>query len=133
MWLIPRDDPDASDHNPPIRDAIMDHQDAAPPVFRSLKRRRLSRQPAADDDQPADAPDDAPDPTMPSVVPLSKRRLFRARNMGLDVSTPPAPAALQPPRDAMPDPAQTPRPASLAPIKFAPPTGLVKDDLEKHM
>jgi hypothetical protein len=55
--------------------------------------------------------------------------MFRARNMGLDVSAPAAMPALQPPRAPMP----TPDPASLAPINFAPPTGLVKDDLEKHM
>ena len=53
--------------------------------------------------------------------------MFRARNMGLDVSAPSAMPALQPPRAPMPDP------TNLAPINFAPPTGLVKDDLEKHM
>jgi hypothetical protein len=96
--------------------------DSPPPVFRSSKRRRLARQPITDDPLPnAQA---APEP---SVVPPSRRRMFRARNMGLDVSAPSAMPALQPPRAPMADP------TSLAPINFAPPTGVVKDDLEKHM
>ena len=97
----------------------------------------MARQPRQDGDENDNAEQDpAPsnDSAQLSVVPLHKRRLFRSRNMGLDVSAPPATPAPQPPRAAASsDAPQSPKAASLAPIQFAPPTGLVKDDLEKHM
>jgi hypothetical protein len=115
--------------------------DAPPPVFRSFKRRRLARQsvPDHDVDAPLQSPQndtlpaasgDSAEP--PTVIPPIRRKL-RARNMGLDVSAPSAMAAPQPPQDLAPGPSQSPKATSLAPIKFAPPTGLVKDDLERHM
>jgi hypothetical protein len=112
--------------------------DAPLPVFRSFKRRRLARPAPADDPLLQPAQQEAEDASAgaspePAVVPPSRRRLFRARNMGLDVSVPSTVPALQQPRGPMPEPVQISKPTSLAPIKFAPPTGLVRDDLEKHM
>jgi hypothetical protein len=114
--------------------------DVPPPVFRSFKRRRLVRQSNVDD--AANAPnrrsedidlEASNDASEASVIPPSRWRKFRSRNMGLDVSTPSTKTMQRENQDELDDPIQSPKATIMAPIKFAPQTGLVKDDLDKHM